>query len=232
MRAPMTKKRTGLASVSIFGRLSEKSQSIFWSRVDTSGGTDACWPWTARVNSEGYGQFDAANKSGLFAQRVAFELRVRQLVPGELVCHHCDNPPCCNPAHLFVGTHLDNNRDRHAKGRSAPIQRPDPSQLSRGDDHYARQHPERLARGERHWSKTHPERIPRGIDHHARRHPERLVRGSDSPNAKLTEDQVRDIKRLLASDSPPTKAALARAYGVSEGPIYSIATGRSWKHVK
>lgn len=225
--------RTGMPSVCISGRLSEERQAVFWSRVDKSGGgPDPCWPWKGRVHqTEAYGHFDALNTT-LIAHRVAFELCVRPLVPGELVCHRCDNPPCCNPDHLFVGTHLDNNRDRHAKGRSAPIQRPGPSQVSRGDDHYARKHPERLARGERHGSKTHPERLPRGDDHHARRHPERVARGSDSPRAKLTEDQVRDIKRALASASPPTKAALARAYGVSEGPIYSIATGRSWRHIK
>lgn len=228
----MKNKRHGMPSVLVAGRLSDKRQTDFWSRVNTNGGVEACWPWTGRVHqTEGYGQFDALNTT-LITHRVAFELRVRPLLAGELVCHRCDNPPCCNPAHLFVGTHLDNNRDRHVKGRSATIRRPDPSQMSRGDDHYARKHPERLARGERHGSKTHPGRLPRGDDHHSRRHPERIARGSDSPHAKLTEDQVRDIKRALASDSPPTKAALARAYGVSEGPIYSIATGRSWRRVK
>lgn len=51
------------------------------------------------------------------ATHVALELAGRPVSPGMLACHTCDNPKCCNPAHLFVGTHLDNHRDREAKGR-------------------------------------------------------------------------------------------------------------------
>lgn len=63
----------------------------------------------------------------------------RGLAAGEQACHSCDNPPCCNPAHLFVGSQSANLADMRSKGRSAT-----------GDRHSSRTHPERVARGGRH----------------------------------------------------------------------------------
>lgn len=86
----------------------------FWSRIDRSGGLDACWPWTAGSFSGGYGAFAHGGKS-LKSHRIAFFLE-RGHWP-VCACHHCDFPPCCNPAHLFDGTPLDNIRDAVAKDR-------------------------------------------------------------------------------------------------------------------
>lgn len=91
----------------------------FWSKVDQSGGPDACWPWTAAKQGR-YGTFAVTAKQMRGAHRVALELTTgKRIPPGMHACHRCDNPPCCNPAHLFVGTPRDNERDKSTKGRSA-----------------------------------------------------------------------------------------------------------------
>jgi len=92
----------------------------FWAKVDKSAGEDACWLWTARTSDGGYGRFNAISTQGIQAHRYAWEQVNGPIPKGLLVCHTCDNPPCCNPAHLFLGTNTDNARDRDRKGRSAP----------------------------------------------------------------------------------------------------------------
>jgi hypothetical protein len=87
-----------------------------WERVDVRG-PDECWPWTAGRNHQGYGRMRVFYRA-IAAHRLAFMVSTGS-DPGDLaVLHTCDNPPCCNPAHLFLGTLADNNRDRAAKGRS------------------------------------------------------------------------------------------------------------------
>lgn len=89
----------------------------FWAKVDKRG-IGECWPWTGSRSPLGYGYITVRRKYTL-AHRLAHELCVGPIPPGLFVCHHCDNPPCCNPAHLFVGTSGDNIRDAAAKGRMA-----------------------------------------------------------------------------------------------------------------
>lgn len=87
----------------------------FWEKVDRRGPND-CWLWTGAI-SGGYGSFNLRGKP-THAHRAAAILRGKRLSKETCVCHICDNPRCCNPAHFFYGTVGDNNADRHAKGRS------------------------------------------------------------------------------------------------------------------
>lgn len=85
----------------------------FMRHVDQSGD---CWLWTGVRNRPGYGYY-----RGLRAHRVSYWLH-QQVDPGVLeVCHHCDNPPCVNPNHLFLGDAKANAEDRHRKGRSTKM---------------------------------------------------------------------------------------------------------------
>lgn len=84
----------------------------FWSKVDV-GFPAECWPWRAQINENGYGVFQGGK-----AHRTAFQILKGPIPDGEVVCHRCDNPVCCNPDHLFAGTQLDNVRDMIAKGRN------------------------------------------------------------------------------------------------------------------
>ncbi len=88
----------------------------FWSKVDKRG-PDECWPWKADLTSNGYGAFKLATGKKVRAHRFAWELTHGPIPPGMSACHKCDNPPCCNPGHLFLGTNADNTHDAQKKGR-------------------------------------------------------------------------------------------------------------------
>lgn len=92
----------------------------FWSKVDKSGD---CWEWTACKDKRGYGRFNQpkAFKTTL-AHRIAYMISIGPVPPEICVCHHCDNPSCVNPDHLFLGTHRDNMIDAMVKKRLAPLQ--------------------------------------------------------------------------------------------------------------
>jgi hypothetical protein len=162
----------------------------FWEKVDRSAGPGACWPWRARVDQDGYGHFTVSSaRRSAGAHRVAYELCVGEIPDGMCVCHACDNPACCNPAHLFVGTNVDNVTDRQTKGRSAS-----------GDANGARAHPERVRRGE------------------------------DINTAKLTCDNVREIRSAYYL-SHDTLVKLAQAYGITHQNVSGIVRGEKWRHV-
>lgn len=84
----------------------------FWSKVK-KGAPDECWEQHTKSR---YGKIYDGNKVVLL-HRVSWLIFVGEIPEGMEVCHKCDNPRCCNPSHLFIGTHADNMRDMANKGR-------------------------------------------------------------------------------------------------------------------
>jgi len=80
-------------------------------------GIDECWVWIGRTTDDGYGTLCWKGNDHVRAHRLAWELANGPILEGLWVLHHCDNPPCCNPRHLFLGTAKDNRQDDMRKGR-------------------------------------------------------------------------------------------------------------------
>lgn len=93
----------------------------FWRQVDRRGDSE-CWAWLGSVGKRGYGRFTAGSRVDrsvrkLPSHRTAWEITNGPIPDGLFVLHRCDNRRCCNPDHLWLGTHLDNMADMRAKGR-------------------------------------------------------------------------------------------------------------------
>ena len=106
--------------------MNEEQLRNFWKKVDVKGPAE-CWLWTAS-KARGYGQF-CVNGRMEGAHRISASLAGLD-IEGLCVCHHCDNPTCVNPAHLFTGTPADNNRDRDSKGRQTKGEAHGPHKLT------------------------------------------------------------------------------------------------------
>lgn len=99
----------------------------FWRNVSK---TETCWLWTGSCDEKGRGRFCITDptrprrkcgrmgRKNAYASRVSWEMAVGPIPPGLLICHHCDNPLCVRPDHLFLGTHADNHADMWRKGRA------------------------------------------------------------------------------------------------------------------
>lgn len=162
------------------GKLIQYRKKEFWKLVQM-GPDDACWPWLGSKYEKTkrhlpYGKAKAFGY-GSTAHRVAYLLYYGELPAGKDVCHKCDNPPCCNPDHLFLGDDFTNMQDCKAKGRN---------------------------------------RIPD-------------AKGEDCAAAKLTEVQVKDIRKLKAEGW--THAQIAEQFGICFQNSSLITLRKNWKHV-
>jgi hypothetical protein len=107
---------TACMAASRVGTSIRPAQDRFWSKVER-GSAQECWEWEASRFPDGYGCFGYEGRTH-HAQRIAYILAYGDFDRSLEVRHTCDNPPCCNPAHLLLGTHADNMRDMAERGRT------------------------------------------------------------------------------------------------------------------
>lgn len=198
----------------------------FWPRVDMSAGADACWPWIGHVVS-GYGSARLNGKTK-GAHVIAYTATHGPVPSGLVVMHACDNPPCCNPAHLSAGTYRDNTQDSIRKGRKPSIETHSLKTLTRDQTLAIRA---LYATGDySHETLAAMYRVNDIVIRARLRGMKVLhVRGEDASHAKLTEAQVIEIRARRARREK--LRSIAALFGITIASVCDIDKRRTWRHL-
>jgi transposase len=176
----------------------------------------ACWEWQRGRHRQGYGQFTRGGRTRL-AHRAVYELLCGPIPSGMKVLHRCDNPPCVNPVHLFVGTQADNMADMSRKRRRHKLtaEQVETAKTLRRAGRTQKAVAEEFGVS----VATMGKEAPLG----------RKARGEEHGRAKLTADQVRAIRDDHASGV--TRRELAARFAVSKSSVDRVVSGRLWQCV-
>lgn len=225
--------------------------------MDRSGGADSCWEWQSARTRNGYGVLGMGGKSIMYAHRLAYVLAVGDIADDLVIMHSCDNPPCCNPAHLTPGTKAENAADMVRKGRNSPppIMPGESNANAKLTTAQVIDMRERYASGDglamlsaeygvardtvmnivhgKAWKTAGGPIVPAGAFDHLRPAPmipaESRRRGQHHPNAKLTNAQAERLRQRHKDGL--SLSALAREYGVSTTTVMRIVRREVWRDV-
>jgi len=107
-------------SMNCYATNRRRFEENFWNKVQK---TEDCWLWTGNVLNKGmgYGRISFGKRRKEYAHRFSYRLHFGDIPKGLCVCHHCDNPICVRPDHLFTGTISENFKDMREKGRQVQV---------------------------------------------------------------------------------------------------------------
>jgi Trp operon repressor len=207
----------------------------FWRSVDKSGGPDACWPWLGTRIKGGYGKVTFLGRSTT-AHRIAYELQHGVKIPESLnALHSCDNPPCCNPAHISPDTQASNLEEMREKGRGyqfpvifgekAPHAKLTDAQIVEIKAEYLRGEISQTKLAKKYGvGQSQISRVLRGESREAFGGPD--LYGEGHWRSKLTDAQVAEIKQKYETGGY-TQPELASMYSVGNSQISRIILGQT-----